>query len=76
MGTVLKCAEMQFLRNSLIYTLQYRQRSEHIRAELEGKDMIAIISTCRIQWGDHLQRITEDRLPKAVLKYKPIGRCV
>ena len=33
-----------------------------------------IISIYRRQWWDHLQRTTEDRLPKAALNYKVIGR--
>ena len=54
--------------------LQDRIRNEDIRAELEVEDINEIISAYRRQWWDHLQRMTEDRLPKAALNYKAIGR--
>ena len=56
------------------YTLEGGIRDKGIRAELEVKDINEIISIYRRQWWDHLQRMTEDRLPKAALNYKDIGR--
>ena len=44
------------------------------RAELEVDDINIIISAYRRQWWDHLQRMIEDRLTKAALTYKAIGR--
>ena len=70
----IQSAEMHFLRNTLNYTLQHRIRNEDIRAELEVKDLNEIISIYNRQCWDHLQRMTEDRLPKAALNYKAIGR--
>ena len=58
----------------LNYTLQDRMRNEDIRAELEVKDLNEMIAIYRRQWWDHLQRMTEDRLRKAALNYKAIGR--
>ena len=56
-------AEIQFLQNTLNYTLQNRIRNEDIKAELEVKDINEIIAIWdRRQWWDHLQRMTEDRL--------------
>ena len=51
-------AEMQFLQNTLNYTLQDRIRNEDIRGELEVKDINEIIAIYRRQWWDHLQRMT------------------
>ena len=69
----IQSAEMQFLWRNLNYTLQDRIRNEDIRAELEVKDINEIISIYRRHWWD-LQRMTEDRLPKAALNYKATGR--
>ena len=70
----IQSAEMQFLRNTVHYTLEDGIRDKGIRAELEVKGINEIISIYRRQWWDHLQRMTEDRLPKAALNYKAISR--
>ena len=67
----IQSAKMQFLRNTLNYTLQDIIRNEDVRVELEVKDINEIISIYRRQWWDHLQRMTEDQLPKGAL-----NRCV
>ena len=43
-------AEMQFLRNTLNYTLQARIRNEDIRADLVVEDINEIISIYKRQW--------------------------
>ena len=53
----IQSAEVQFLRNTLNYTLQDRIKKEDIRAELEVKDISEIITFYRRQWWDHLQRM-------------------
>ena len=67
-------AKMQFVQNTLNHTLQGTERNEDIRAQIEVKDVNAIISINRSQWCDHLERMTEDRLPKAALNYKAVVR--
>ena len=70
----IQSAEMEFLRNTFNYTLQDRIRNDDIRAELEVKDINEITAIYRRQLWDNLQRMTEDRLPKAALNYNAIGR--
>ena len=40
----IQSAEMQFLRNTLNFTLEDRIRNEDVRAKLEAKDINGIIS--------------------------------
>lgn len=67
-------AEMKFLQSTLNCRLQDRRRNEDIREELRVTEVNDIISKCRRRWWEHLQRMAEGRLPKAVWQHKPTGR--
>ena len=69
-----RSTEMQFIWNTLNYTLQDRRRNEDVRREIEVKGISTIISTYGRQQCDNLQMMMEDWLPKVVMKYNVIGR--
>ena len=67
---------MSYLRSDLyslsLYPVSYTHLDVYKRQEV--KDINEITAIYRRQWGDHLQMMTEDRLTKAALNYKAIGR--
>ena len=70
----LEAIEMKFLRNAAGYTLMDKRRSEDIRQELNIFKLIDKIAQYRNNWRDHVDRMTEDRIPKIIMNYKPKGK--
>ena len=65
--------EMKFLRAAAGYMMEDRRRNTEIREELNVKDVNTTIRNYRQQWKDHLQRMSHERIPKIIHRYRPRG---
>jgi hypothetical protein len=70
----IQTSEMKFLRAVGGCNLLDKKRSEEIRKELLVKELNEQIQQYRIQWTQHVSRMSVRRLPKLALKYKPEGK--
>ena len=66
-------AEMRFLRKVANYSLEDRKRNTEIRQELNIKELNSEIEHYRHKWTDHLDRMSNNRIPQIIYKYKPDG---
>ena len=48
--------------------------SHELNELIENADIVRFIKSRRIAWLGHVMRMDEDRTPKRVLEWKPIGR--
>jgi hypothetical protein len=53
------------------HTISDHIRNEDIYQKLEIENVINKISAYRNNWLDHLERMTPERIPYKLLKYKP-----
>ncbi|KAK9877518.1 hypothetical protein WA026_018626 [Henosepilachna vigintioctopunctata] len=70
----IQAAEMRYLRSVKGCTLLDRIRNDDIRRELKIFNLCDRIREYRNCWQDHVQRMTDARLPKAAFNYRPKGR--
>jgi hypothetical protein len=54
-----------------LHTLSDHIRDGVIHQKLEIENVTNKISTCRNNWLDNLERMTPERIPYRLLKYKP-----
>jgi hypothetical protein len=64
-------AEMKLLRPLAGHTLSDHIRNEDICQKLEKETVTNKTSAYRNNWLDHLERMTPERIPYKLLKYKP-----
>lgn len=69
----IEAAEMRFLRRVAGVTLRDQKRSEDIRNELNIFRLNDKIKTNKYNWFQHVTRMDENRFPKQMLNYKPLG---
>ena len=70
----IQTAEMNFLRPIAGYQRIDKKQNREIRQELNIEELNNTIIEYRTNWKQHLNRIAENRIPKAALNYKPQGR--
>ena len=70
----IQTAEMNFLRPIAGYQRIDRKQNKDIRQQLNIEELNTTIAKYRTNWKQHLIRMTDDRIPKAALNYKPRGR--
>ncbi|KAJ4445668.1 hypothetical protein ANN_12352 [Periplaneta americana] len=70
----IEAAEMRFFRSVAGFTLLDHKRSEDIRAELKIFNLNDKLLECKEDWKEHIERMPEDRFPKLLLNYTPVGR--
>lgn len=66
--------EMKFMRRTAGYTKWDRRRNEEILHELQITPVLDYIHQYQNQWLQHLNRMSRDRIPKAVFRYTPVGK--
>ena len=62
------------LRPIARYTLLDKQRSSDIIEQLGIFNINNKLMQFKINWEEHIQRMDDNRLPKKILNYKPVGR--
>lgn len=67
-------AEMRFLRAVAGYRRSDRKRNEDIRVELGVTGMCSMIRAYQENWLQHLNNMTDQRIPKAITAYQPTGK--
>ena len=70
----IQAAEMRFLRQVKGCTREDRIRNEEIRKECDVQPILSILRTYRKNWSDHVIRMSQERLPRSALLYKPTGK--
>ncbi|KAJ4441939.1 hypothetical protein ANN_11802 [Periplaneta americana] len=70
----IQAAEMSFLRAVKGCTREKYIRNEKIREEIKVQPFLQQIEEHRCNWVEHLGRLTEDRIPKMAMTYRPRGR--
>lgn len=70
----LQTAEMRFLRRIKGCTREDRLRNEAIREELQIYNINDKIEEQKENWRQHLHRMDNRRIPKAITEYHPRGR--
>ena len=70
----IQAAEMRFLRSVKGCTREDHIRNVEIRKELQVIPLLEQIENYREKWTNHLSRMTEERIPKQALQYRPRGR--
>jgi hypothetical protein len=63
--------ELKFLQPLVGHTLSDHIRNEDIRQKLEIENVTNKISAYRNNWLDRLEKMTPERIPCKLLKYKP-----
>jgi hypothetical protein len=64
-------AEMRFLRRTAGYTHWDHRRNEDILTELQMSQITEFIHQYRKNWKERVDRMSFDRIPKMILKYRP-----
>ncbi|KAK7788325.1 hypothetical protein R5R35_014440 [Gryllus longicercus] len=72
--TTIQSSEMKFLRRINGCTREDRIRNEEIRKELQVTSINTRMQEYRQRWVEHVERMSDSRLPKAALLYAPRGR--
>ncbi|XP_055378969.1 uncharacterized protein LOC129610426 [Condylostylus longicornis] len=67
----LRATEMQTLRQICGYTLLDKKRSADVREECKIQDIVRWTRCRRRYWRDHVNRMSENRLPKIAMTNKP-----
>lgn len=70
----IQTSEMRFLRSVKGCRIIDKIRNEDIRRELNSKPLLDAVTDYRIQWKEHVERMDEERIPRAALNYRPKGR--
>ncbi|PSN40639.1 hypothetical protein C0J52_21094 [Blattella germanica] len=67
-------AKMRFLRAVAGYRRSDRKRNEDIRVELGVTGMCSMIRAYQENWLQHLNNMTDQRIPKSITAYQSIGK--
>jgi hypothetical protein len=67
-------AEMKFLTNLIVYTLEDPIRNTVIRNKLTTFNLNNTIQNNRINWIHHIERIEPERIPKQLMDHTPRGK--
>jgi hypothetical protein len=70
----IQATEMSYLRSVKGCTTLDHIKNGNIRKELDIDSTQYKIENYRKKWIEHLDRMTDERTPKQILKYKPKGR--
>jgi hypothetical protein len=70
----IQAAEMRFLRRVKGCTRADRIRNVDIRAELNIYNINNRLEENKEKWKEHIDRMTETRIPKLILQYQPKGK--
>ena len=72
----IQAPEMRFLRHVERYILHDHRRNTDIRQELNimSIGLLDRIAQYRLNWWEHLCRMTDSRIPKQLWNYKPRAR--
>ena len=70
----LQASEMRFLRRTYGCSREDRLRNTEIRKQLNVFSINEKVSESRLKWYEHVSRMSENRIPKLVLDYRPEGR--
>ena len=58
-----------------IMTIKDKIRNNIIKQKMNvTRSLLDDIKTKQLQWYGHVQRMEEERLPKEVMKWRPLGR--
>ena len=72
---ILRATEMDFWRRSAGISRRDRVRNERIRQVMKvEKDIVHDVMSRQLCWYGHVQRMSEERLPKQVLDWVPPGK--
>jgi len=72
---MLRATEMDFWRRSAGISRRDRVRNDRVRQIMEVEnDIVFDIMTKQLVWYGHVNRMTEERLPKKMLDWVPPGR--
>jgi hypothetical protein len=71
MKSKVQAAEMRVLRLIKGVTRKNRMRNDDIRKELGVKNILQYIEETQLRWFGHVKRMTDNRLPKQWLEWKP-----
>ena len=72
---MLRATEMDFWRRSAGISRRDRVRNERIRQVMKvEKDIVHDVMSRQLCWYGHVQRMSEERLPKQVLDWVPPGK--
>ncbi|KAJ4433985.1 hypothetical protein ANN_16304 [Periplaneta americana] len=69
----IEAAEMRLLRPLAGYTLYDHKYNEDMRQELNTAAITETIHKYRSNWHEHVLRMPDDRLPRRLLNYRPLG---
>ncbi|KAJ4451178.1 hypothetical protein ANN_02620 [Periplaneta americana] len=70
----LQAAEMRFLRSVVGVTRLDHIRNEEIRYNLKVNSLLETVDEYKQKWWEHVQRMSQDRTPKIIADYVPIGK--
>lgn len=71
--SMLRVAEMKILRSILGKTRRDRVRNDVIRDKCQVKDVVRWGRQRKREWHEHVERMTEDRLPRIAFQSRPAG---
>jgi hypothetical protein len=66
--------EMDMLRRSARKSRMERMKNKHIKEIMGVKGKLDVIEKKRLQWYGHVKRMPEERIPKLILEWIPLGR--
>ncbi|KAJ4447044.1 hypothetical protein ANN_09033 [Periplaneta americana] len=70
----IQSAEMKFMRYVRRYTKADKIKNETIRSDLNIFSVHDMVEENKTKWKDHVDRMAENRLPKKIMNYRPIGK--
>jgi hypothetical protein len=71
---ILNSTEMEFWRRSARISKKDKIRNTIIKQKMNvTRSLLDDIKTEQLQWYSHVQRMEEGRLPKEVVKWRPLG---
>lgn len=70
----IQSAEMKFMRYVRRCTKADKIKNETIRSDLNIFSVHDMVEENKTKWKDHVDRMAENRLPKKIMNYRPIGK--
>ena len=67
-------SEMKFMRATVGYTRWDHKRNEDVLRELQLESVVHFINNYQLNWKNHVHRMSVNRIPKAMLHYRPLGK--